>query len=426
MVALSGKWNLFPDSEIPRTTAQSWIKKGYQGLDAKLQSFAEHYLDMDRQLAQLKNNEFLFNARIKLITEAQGAFGVEMNTKKIHSKKIRAKILSLIEQAIRDKVPRAVCLSTLGLSLSRYKRWRREDKRCLATPTRTCMKLSASALTPKEIYTMRYYVTSKNFAHFPIKSLCYFAKRQKKLSCAYSTWLKYVNALNWRRPNQKPKKIRRKRGVRAARANEIWHLDVSVIVLPDQSKVYIQAVLDNYSRYVLAWNVSRENKGIKTTKLLIKALRQSYAVRGLKVPNTYVDGGTENNNEDVETLVHLKLIQKTIAQVEVVFSNSMIERLFLSLKHNHLYHRPLRNVKGVKREVDFYLSEHNNRMPHSAFTGETPKERYLNMWGDTHRLQLKIHHEAARKLRLTDNKLIFCQECGPTPADRRSDQDLVQ
>lgn len=47
-------------------------------------------------------------------------------------------------------------------------------------------------------------------------------------------------------------------GIRAARVNEIWHIDVTTVVLADKSKVYIQAILDNYSRYVLAWHVSQK------------------------------------------------------------------------------------------------------------------------------------------------------------------------
>lgn len=45
---------------------------------------------------------------------------------------------------------------------------------------------------------------------------------------------------------------KRKIGIRADHPNEIWHLDVSYFILPDKSKCFIQAIIDNYSRYVIA------------------------------------------------------------------------------------------------------------------------------------------------------------------------------
>ena len=128
LVALSGKWDLFPDLEIPRTTAESWIDKGYQGYDEKLGAFAEHFLDRDRELANLKESVELLRAQLRLMTEAQDAFGFALHTKKIRSPESRNKILLIIEKAIEEKVPRSVCLSTLGMTRSRYKRWRREQK----------------------------------------------------------------------------------------------------------------------------------------------------------------------------------------------------------------------------------------------------------------------------------------------------------
>ena len=414
LIALSGKWNLFPELEIPRSTAKSWIEGGYKGFDPKLETFAEHYVKLDHEVDELKRSSFLLNARVKLMTQIQSALGTELNTKKIRSKPIRAKILSMIEQAIQEGIPRSVCLSTSGLTSSRYKRWRREEKKCKATPTRYCVQLNINGLTPKEIKTMRSYVTSKKLSHFTIKGLHFLAKREGKLHCCYSTWNKYVALTGWRRPNRKKKKKpRRKRGIRAAHPNQIWHLDLTKVILLNKSQIYVQAIEDNYSRYVLAWDVSAECSGIKTTRLTVKALRQSYAVCGLKIPDVWVDGGTENNNAEVETLVDLKLIHKTIAQTDVDYSNSMIEAVFRSLKGSHLNHKILTGLKAVKREVDFYLTEFNDHMPHSAFQGETPKERYLQSWTEANQIFLVVQHEEAKKLRAENNRLVFCRACEP-------------
>jgi transposase InsO family protein len=44
-------------------------------------------------------------------------------------------------------------------------------------------------------------------------------------------------------------------GLRTTRADEMWHIDTTVIRLLDGTRVYLHAVIDNFSRRVLAWRV---------------------------------------------------------------------------------------------------------------------------------------------------------------------------
>jgi hypothetical protein len=62
------------------------------------------------------------------------------------------------------------------------------------------------------------------------------------------------------------------------------------------------------------------------------------------------------------------------AQVEVTFSNSMIEAFWRSLKHSWLFLHALDNFAALARLVEFYVTAHNQVMPHSAFEGQTPDE----------------------------------------------------
>ena len=45
-------------------------------------------------------------------------------------------------------------------------------------------------------------------------------------------------------------------GIRASRPNQYWHIDTTVIRLLDGTRAYLQAVIDNFSRKILAWRVS--------------------------------------------------------------------------------------------------------------------------------------------------------------------------
>ena len=109
------------------------------------------------------------------------------------------------------------------------------------------------------------------------------------------------------------------------------HLDLTILRLLDGSRVFIQAVIDNASRFVLAHCVSRDYGGLRSRDLLVKAIE--CAKHRAIVPDVYCDSGSENLNADVDSLIEESQMTRTIAQIEVAFSNSMIEAFFRRLKH---------------------------------------------------------------------------------------------
>ena len=125
-----------------------------------------------------------------------------------------------------------------------------------------------------------------------------------------------------------------------------------------------------------------------------------------------VDSGTENLNSDVDSLVAGKLIERTVAQIDIEFSNSMIEAVFHRLKHRHLFNVPLSSIDVIANEVDFYLSEANEKMPHSALKGATPLEAITGKWNEDRATELRKSVLKARQDRLEINRnLANCQVC---------------
>lgn len=90
-----------------------------------------------------------------------------------------------------------------------------------------------------------------------------------------------------------------------------------------------------------------------------------------------VDGGVENMNRGVDELVERGLLQRVLAMVDISVSNSLIEAWWRALKHNWLFLQPMDTAATVRREVAFYVEEHNRAIPHSAFKGQTPDEIYF-------------------------------------------------
>ena len=67
--------------------------------------------------------------------------------------------------------------------------------------------------------------------------------------------------------------------------------------------------------------------------------------------NLFADDGTENQNKDVDSLVEAGRIIRTIAQIDVEFSNRMIEALFRSLKHRWLFIISITSFEALCRAV---------------------------------------------------------------------------
>ena len=82
------------------------------------------------------------------------------------------------------------------------------------------------------------------------------------------------------------------------------------------------------------------------------------------------------------------------------------------LKHQWLYFNALDTVKTVEKLVRFYVQEHNTRLPHSAFRGQTPDEMYFKT-GDTIPEQLEAARQQARQARAEANRKRTCSTCEP-------------
>ena len=98
-------------------------------------------------------------------------------------------------------------------------------------------------------------------------------------------------------------------------------------------------------------------------------------------PMLLTDGGVENVNGAVDKLVESGLLNRVLAPTEITFSNSLIESWWRVLKHQWLYLNTLDSVRTVENLVAFYIREHNSRLPHSAFQGQTPDEMYFGTGG---------------------------------------------
>lgn len=107
-------------------------------------------------------------------------------------------------------------------------------------------------------------------------------------------------------------------------------------------------------------------------------------------------------------------LRRVLAQVDVTFSNSLIEAWWRSLKHQWLYLHRLDSIATVRHLVAFYVRQHNEVMPHWAFNGLTPDEVYFEKTAGVVE-SLEAGRVVARAERLKTNRAVSCPSCPRSP-----------
>ena len=188
-------------------------------------------------------------------------------------------------------------------------------------------------------------------------------------------------------------------GIRATRPNEIWHGDTTIIRLLDGSRADLHAVIDDFSRRVLAWRVHESFVPAVTSELMVEVFRGTTDGK----PQVLMDGSVENYNIAVDRFVDSGLLKRILIQTEIRSSNSLIESWWRVIKHQWLYLNRLDTVASVRKLVAFYVDQHKGQLSQSAFKGQTPDEMYFGTGNDVPK-QLEVGKLAARQLRLKSNR----------------------
>src|SRR5262249_29921723 len=147
----------------------------------------------------------------------------------------KARILRAVARA-RDSVPLRPLLRFLRLSPSRFHAWRRRQDACARDDRSSCPHASPPRLTPRQGLAIKEMVTAVEYRHVPTGTLAVLAQRLGKVWASPSTWYHLVRKYGWRRPRLRVHPAKPKIGLRTTRANEMWHIDTTVIRLLDGSR----------------------------------------------------------------------------------------------------------------------------------------------------------------------------------------------
>ena len=159
------------------------------------------------------------------------------------------------------------------------------------------------------------------------------------------------------------------RGLEIHRPNQVWCSDITYIPM-QQGFMYLVAVLDWYSRYVLSWRLSNS----MDVDFCVEALNEALEMATPEIFNT--DQGSQfTSREHTETLKSHGVVISMDGKGRAT-DNVMIERLWRTVKYEEVYLKEYQTgadlYKGLRSYFDFYSRERK----HSSLDRQTPSEVY--------------------------------------------------
>jgi putative transposase len=157
------------------------------------------------------------------------------------------------------------------------------------------------------------------------------------------------------------------------RPNQVWAMDITYIPM-SRGFVYLAAVVDWFSRKILAWRLSITLE----TEFCIEAVKEALARHGRpEIFNT--DQGSQFTSVDFTGLLLKNEIKISMDGKGAWRDNVFVERLWRTIKYEEVYLRAYDSVPEARASIGRYIDGfYNTRRPHSSLDRQTPDEVYFN------------------------------------------------
>ena len=161
------------------------------------------------------------------------------------------------------------------------------------------------------------------------------------------------------------------RNLRIERPNHVWATDITYIPMR-RGFVYLVAIVDWYSRRVLAWRLSNT----LTTDFCIEALQEAIARYGApEIFNT--DQGSQFTSAEFTGVLKANGICISMDGKGCWRDNVFVERLWRTIKYDEVYLKAYESVSHAKASLGRFITFYNSRRPHQTFAGKTPDMIYF-------------------------------------------------
>lgn len=153
------------------------------------------------------------------------------------------------------------------------------------------------------------------------------------------------------------------------RPNQVWSSDITYVRLA-QGFCYLTVILDWYSRYVLAWEVSHTI----TVDFCVRALRAALQQATCEIHNS--DQGAQYTSDEYTGILDSRGIAISMDGRGRCMDNICTERLWRTVKYEDIYLKQYRTIEEVRQGLVQYFPFYNKVRRHQGLEGRRPAEVY--------------------------------------------------
>jgi putative transposase len=157
------------------------------------------------------------------------------------------------------------------------------------------------------------------------------------------------------------------RGLAIERVNQVWAADITYIPMAC-GFLYLVAVMDWVSRYVLAWRLSN----LLDASFCIEALEEALSQGRPEIFNT--DQGSQFTDEDFTGVLGAHGVAISMDGRGRFSDNIFVERLWRSLKYEEIYLRAYESVAEARQGITGYFNFYNHERLHQALGYRAPRQ----------------------------------------------------
>ena len=162
------------------------------------------------------------------------------------------------------------------------------------------------------------------------------------------------------------------RNLKVDRPNQVWAIDITYIPM-QKGFMYLVAIIDLHSRYVLNWSVSNT----MDAQWCMKTLEEAITIHGKpEIINT--DQGSQFTSEIFTNLALSNDIKLSMDGKGRAIDNVFIERLWRSVKYESIYLNPPNSGVDLYKQLSIYFNFYNYERRHQGINNQIPLKRYLS------------------------------------------------
>ena len=160
------------------------------------------------------------------------------------------------------------------------------------------------------------------------------------------------------------------KGLKIEKCNQVWAMDITYIPMK-KGFMYLTAIIDLHSRYVVHWSLSNSMSADWCTEVLKEAIKNSGTP---EIFNT--DQGSQFTSDIfINTLIDNN-IKISMDGKGRALDNIYIERLWRSVKYENVYLNVYENGLSLWEGLEKYFQFYNHVRIHQSLDYQTPKQRY--------------------------------------------------